>query len=109
MLAGGGIHCFRVTAATDKDGVEVKERPVTVPDLFATIYSAVGVAPKKKNVSPLGRPIALSDKGVEGRPLAPFAFGPHISAIPGPAWVGERPFFSDQRVLLTNFVPPLHF
>jgi hypothetical protein len=69
MLAGGGIQGGRVIGATDKDGVEVKERPVTVPDLFATIYSAIGVDPKKKNVSPLGRPIALSDNGVAVKEL----------------------------------------
>jgi hypothetical protein len=69
MLAGGGIQGGRVIGATDKDGVEVKERPVTVPDLFATIYSAVGVDPRKKNVSPLGRPIALSDNGVPVKEL----------------------------------------
>lgn len=63
-LAGGGIQGGRVVGSTDKDGVEVKERPVTVPDLFATVYSAMGVDFKKKNHSPLGRPIALSDNGV---------------------------------------------
>jgi hypothetical protein len=69
MLAGGGIQGGRVIGATDKDGVEVKERPVTVPDLFATVYSAIGVDPKKKNISPLGRPIALSDNGVAVKEL----------------------------------------
>ncbi len=63
-MAGGGIPGGRVIGASDKDGVEVKERPVTVPDLMATIYSAVGVDHKKKNISPLGRPIQLSDNGV---------------------------------------------
>jgi hypothetical protein len=68
-LAGGGIQGGRVVGATDRDGVEVKERPVTVPDLFATIYAAMGVDFKKKNVSPLGRPIALSDNGVPVKEL----------------------------------------
>src|SRR5207244_3161294 len=63
-MAGGGIQGGRVIGSTDKDGVEVKDRPVTIPDLFATIYTAIGVDPKKKNTSPLGRPIALSDNGV---------------------------------------------
>jgi hypothetical protein len=68
-LAGGGIQGGRVVGASDKDGVEVKERPVTIPDLFATIYSAVGVDYKKKNVSPLGRPIQLADNGVPVKEL----------------------------------------
>jgi hypothetical protein len=66
---GGGVQGGRVIGSTDKDGVEVKERPVTVPDLFATVYSALGVDPKKKNISPLGRPIALSDNGVPVKEL----------------------------------------
>jgi arylsulfatase A-like enzyme len=69
MRAGGGIQGGREIGSTDKDGVEVKERPVTVPDLFATVYSAIGVDPKKKNISPLGRPISLSDNGVAVKEL----------------------------------------
>ncbi len=68
-MAGGGVQGGRVVGASDKDGVEVKERPVTIPDLFATLYSAVGVDYKKKNVSPLGRPISLSDNGVPVKEL----------------------------------------
>jgi hypothetical protein len=68
-MAGGGIQGGRVIGSTDKDGVEVKDRPVTVPDLFATIWTAMGVDPKKKNTSPLGRPIALSDNGVPVKEL----------------------------------------
>ena len=68
-LAGGGIQGGRIVGSTDKDGVEVKDRPVTVPDLFATVYAAMGVDYKKKNVSPLGRPIALSDNGVPVKEL----------------------------------------
>ncbi len=68
-MAGGGIQGGRVVGSTDKDGVDVKDRPVTVPDLFATIYSAMGVDFKKKNQSPLGRPIALSDNGIPVKEL----------------------------------------
>jgi len=68
-MAGGGIQGGRVIGATDRDGVEVKDRPVTVPDLFATIYTAIGVDPRKKVVSPLGRPIAFSDNGVPVKEL----------------------------------------
>jgi hypothetical protein len=68
-MAGGGIQGGRVIGSTDKDGLEVKERPVTVPDLFATVYTALGVDAKKKNISPLGRPIQLSDNGVAVKEL----------------------------------------
>jgi hypothetical protein len=63
-LAGAGIQGGRVVGASDKDGVEVQDRPVTIPDLFATIYAAIGVDYKKKIVSPLGRPLQLADNGV---------------------------------------------
>ncbi len=68
-LAGGGIQGGRVIGASDADGVDVKERPVTIPDLMATIYTALGVDHAKKLISPLGRPIQLSDKGVAVKEL----------------------------------------
>jgi hypothetical protein len=63
-LAGGGIQGGRVIGSSDRDGVEVKDRPVTVPDLFATMYTCLGVDYRKKNVSPLGRPIQIADNGI---------------------------------------------
>ena len=33
----------RVIGATDKAGMEIQERPVTVPELFATIYRLLGI------------------------------------------------------------------
>jgi hypothetical protein len=68
-LAGGGIQGGRVIGASDKDGVEVKERPVTVPDLFSTVYSCLGVDTSKKYMSTLGRPIQVVDKGAPVREL----------------------------------------
>jgi hypothetical protein len=68
-LAGGGIKGGRVIGSTDRDGVDVKESPVTVPDLFATIYTALGVDPRKKVTSPLGRPLAFSDNGTPVKDL----------------------------------------
>ena len=68
-LAGGGIQGGRVIGSSGKDGVEVKDRPVTVPEIFATMYTAVGIDPKKKNISPLGRPIQLADKGAPVKEL----------------------------------------
>jgi hypothetical protein len=40
---------------------------VSVPDLLATIYRALGIDPRKTNPSNVGRPIALVDK--TGMPL----------------------------------------
>src|SRR5437588_2274908 len=41
-LAGCGVKGGRVIGATDRLGTAVAERPVTVPDLFCTLYRALG-------------------------------------------------------------------
>jgi len=61
-LAGGGIAGGRVVGETD--GMAVKERPVTVQDLFATIYKSFGINPRKEHTTPGGRPLKLVDGGV---------------------------------------------
>ncbi len=39
----------------------VADRPVTVPDLLATVCAALGIDPQKQNVSNVGRPIRIVD------------------------------------------------
>ena len=63
VLAGGGIKGGQVVGATDPGGAKVVERPVTVPDLFATLLSAFGVDGSKPYMTPEGRPIKLAEKG----------------------------------------------
>jgi hypothetical protein len=65
-IAGGGIRGGRVVGATDPEGIKGPVDPTTIADIHATILSAVGLDPVKENVSPVGRPIKLS----EGRPVA---------------------------------------
>ncbi len=43
----------------------VADRPVTTPDLLATICLALGLDPKKQNVSNVGRPIRLVDPAAD--------------------------------------------
>jgi hypothetical protein len=62
-LAGAGVRGGRVIGATDKDGVEVIERPVSVPDLFCTFCKALGIDPRKENQSNVGRPLAIVETG----------------------------------------------
>jgi hypothetical protein len=62
-LAGGGIAGGRVVGRTDRLGLEVAERPVSVQDLFATIYGRLGVEPSKKYMTPGGRPVKALDGG----------------------------------------------
>ncbi len=68
-LAGGGVKGGQVIGATRPDGMGVKDRPVTVPDLFCSFYKALGINPRKENRSALGRPIKLIDKGQPVREL----------------------------------------
>jgi len=42
-LAGGGIRGGRVIGATDPTGGEPVDRPVTLPELLATMYHGLGV------------------------------------------------------------------
>jgi hypothetical protein len=63
LLAGGGVKAGRVIGATDDKGVAVKDRPVTVPDLYATLLTAFGFNPARVYHTPEGRPIKLADKG----------------------------------------------
>ena len=44
-------------------GSEVADRPVTVPDLFATFCRSMGIDPAFENMAPTGRPIKLVDGG----------------------------------------------
>jgi hypothetical protein len=59
VLAGGGIKGGQVIGKTSPDGMEVKERPVNVPDFLATVCKSVGIDPTKQNDSLVGRPIRL--------------------------------------------------
>jgi uncharacterized protein (DUF1501 family) len=67
VLGGGGIKGGQVIGKTSAGGESIEERPVSVPDLLATVCLALGVDPTKMNQSNLGRPISLVDKAA--RPL----------------------------------------
>jgi uncharacterized protein (DUF1501 family) len=67
VLAGGGVKGGQVLGRTSPDGEKVAERPVTVPDLIATICRALGLDPMKQNISNVGRPIRLADP--EAKPI----------------------------------------
>jgi Protein of unknown function (DUF1501) len=67
VLGGGGIKGGQVIGKTSAGGESIDERPVSVPDLLATVCLALGVDPMKMNQSNLGRPISLVDKAA--RPL----------------------------------------
>jgi hypothetical protein len=63
LLAGGGIKGGQAVGATDADGSEVKDRPVTVPDLYRTIAHVLDLNPDKIRTTPSGRPLKSVDGG----------------------------------------------
>jgi uncharacterized protein (DUF1501 family) len=65
VLAGGGLKCGQVIGRTDAGGDAVKDRPVTPPDLLATICAGLGIDHTKENITPIGRPIAIVETGGE--------------------------------------------
>jgi hypothetical protein len=69
VLAGGGVRGGQVVGETDAGGVDVKARPVTVNDLFRTIYATLGIDADHENMSRIGRPIKLVDGGEVVREL----------------------------------------
>jgi hypothetical protein len=68
LLAGGGMNNGQVIGATDKWGGEAVSRPVTFPEIFATLYHNLGIDAANTTVSDLlGRPQPLVDNNA--RPL----------------------------------------
>ncbi|HYT92825.1 MAG TPA: DUF1501 domain-containing protein [Gemmataceae bacterium] len=66
VLAGGGIRGGQVYGATDADGREVRDNPVSEGDLFATIYTALGINPRVRHYVGT-RPIWATPEG--SRPI----------------------------------------
>lgn len=65
VLAGAGVPAGQVIGSSDKDGMYVKDHPVEVPDLMATIFKKLGVDYRKEYLSNIGRPLKIA----EGKPL----------------------------------------
>src|SRR5262245_39498932 len=64
VLAGGGIKGGTVYGSSDADGKEVKDDPVSEGDLFATIYTLLGVNPRLKHFVG-SRPIWATPEGAK--------------------------------------------
>jgi hypothetical protein len=67
VLCGGGVKGGQAHGKTSNDGLKVDDKPVSVPDLTATIATALGIDPKKQNMSNIGRPIRIADP--EAKPI----------------------------------------
>ena len=60
-LAGGGIKTGQVIGSSDERGANVTDRVVSMGDLYATIYQALGIDWKKEYMSPIGRPVKIAN------------------------------------------------
>jgi Protein of unknown function (DUF1501) len=64
VLFGGGVKGGYTYGKTDKEGREVEENKVLIPDLNATIGYALGLPLNQVVYSPSKRPFVVADKGV---------------------------------------------
>ena len=69
VVGGGGIKGGQVVGSTSADGGDIKDHPVSVGDLFATLYKGMGIDPGLQVRDPIGRPHNISGK--DGKPVAP--------------------------------------
>ena len=63
VIAGGGVKGGQAVGKTSKDGTTVEERPTSTLDLLATVCKVTGIDFEKPNMSNVGRPIRIVDKG----------------------------------------------
>jgi len=63
VLGGGGIKGGQIVGETDKDGVDIIDRPVGVMDLIATMTKAMGIPLDTQYTTPNGRPYWIVEKG----------------------------------------------
>ncbi len=66
IVGGGGLAKGLVIGETDPAGTKDATEPVSVNDLFATLLQQLSIDPAEETMTPIGRPIALSD----GKPVA---------------------------------------
>ena len=64
VMAGGGIRGGQVIGKTNKDGTEVADNPVVVPDLLTSMMTAFEIDPNKKYYAGQ-RPMQLGKKGAK--------------------------------------------
>jgi hypothetical protein len=68
-LAGGSLKTGQAVGVTDELGRRILERPISVPDLHATIHCALGINPGKHLRDQNDRPVPITDRGQPVREL----------------------------------------
>ena len=72
VMGGGGIQGGRIIGASDERGAYVAERPVSIGDVYATIYKALGIDWAKTYTTPIGRPVYIAN-GFDDQAGSPIA------------------------------------
>ncbi len=63
LFAGAGVTPGKVIGATDKEGAFVTDRPIRPADVAYTMYSSLGINPRKQLRTPEGRPLEILNEG----------------------------------------------
>ena len=71
LLGGGGLRGGQVIGASDKQGAYVAERPISMGDIYATVYKALGIDWTKEYIHPSGRPVKIANalNDLTGKPI----------------------------------------
>ena len=69
VVAGGGVPGGQVIGATDKEGNAPSERPLKPEDFAVTLYTKLGIDPRKEFHTALGRPVPMVNGGEPIREL----------------------------------------
>jgi hypothetical protein len=60
VMAGGGVAAGQVIGSSDAVGESPQDKPVTPADLAATIYTLLGIDPKREFQTRDGRPVRVA-------------------------------------------------
>jgi len=63
VLAGGGVKRGYVHGSSNATASEPEENPITVEQLFTTVYHTIGIVADKELMAPGNRPIEIVDGG----------------------------------------------
>lgn len=66
VVAGGGMKVGQVVGESNDDGTQIQDRPVSIQDFHATLFTAMGLDVTKDYFAPDGRLFKLTNNG---RPL----------------------------------------
>jgi len=65
LFGGGAIKGGQAYGSTSKDGLDIKDKPCTIGDIYATVYKALDMDLSAQIRDNIGRPMNIA----EGKPL----------------------------------------